>query len=99
MERIVNFNWPGNIRELRNLVERAMILSNGTTLVVDVQDGSTTTATPPMTIEGMERMHINSVLEKTGWRIRGRNGAAEILGLKPTTLHAKMKKLGISRPR
>lgn len=97
MEAMEHYHWPGNIRELRNLVERAMILSNGTTLVVDVQDGSSPITTQPMTIEGMERMHINSVLERTGWRIRGKNGAAEILGLKPTTLNSRMKKLGIRR--
>jgi len=97
MEAMERYRWPGNIRELRNLVERAMILNNGTTLVVDIQDGSAMAASEPMTIEGVERMHINSVLEKTGWRIRGRNGAAEILGLKPTTLNSKMKKLGIKR--
>lgn len=97
MEAMERYLWPGNIRELRNLVERAMILSNGATLVVDVQDGSTTSSTQAMTIEGVERMHINSVLEKTGWRIRGKNGAAEILGLKPTTLNSRMKKLGIKR--
>ncbi|TWJ18718.1 sigma 54-interacting transcriptional regulator [Geobacter argillaceus] len=97
MEAMERYHWPGNIRELRNLVERAMILSSGATLVVDVQDGSSPITTQPMTIEGMERMHINSVLERTGWRIRGRNGAAEILGLKPTTLNSRMKRLGIRR--
>ncbi len=97
MEAMERYRWPGNIRELRNLVERAMILSNGTTLVVEIQDGSATITDEPMTMEGVERMHINAVLEQTGWRIRGRNGAAEILGLKPTTLNSRMKKLGIKR--
>ncbi len=97
MDAMERYLWPGNIRELRNLVERAMILSKGTTLVVDVPDGSGTTAAPPMTIESLERSHITSVLDKTGWRIRGKNGAAEILGMKPTTLHARIKKLGIRR--
>jgi transcriptional regulator with GAF, ATPase, and Fis domain len=97
MEAMERYRWPGNIRELRNLVERAMILSQGATLIVDVPDGATATAALPMTIEGLERNHISSVLEKTGWRIRGRNGAAELLGLKPTTLHSRMKKLGIMR--
>ncbi|MCM2356810.1 MAG: sigma 54-interacting transcriptional regulator [Geobacteraceae bacterium] len=97
MEAMERYLWPGNIRELRNLVERAMILSNGATLVVDVPEGAAATAAPPMTIAGMERLHITSVLEKTGWRIRGKNGAAEILGLKPTTLNSRMKKLGIKR--
>lgn len=97
MEAMERYHWPGNIRELRNLVERAMILNNGATLVVDIQDGTAGAGIAPMTIEGMERMHINAILEKTGWRIRGRNGAAEILGLKPTTLNSRMKKLGIRR--
>ena len=82
---------------MRNLVERAMILNSGPTLVIDVLGDSATIPAAPMTIEGMERAHINSVLEKTGWRIRGKNGAAEILGLKPTTLNSRMKKLGIRR--
>ncbi|ACM18541.1 sigma-54-dependent sensor transcriptional regulator, PAS and GAF domain-containing [Geotalea daltonii FRC-32] len=97
MDAMERYHWPGNIRELRNLVERAMILNNGASLVMDIQDGVSAATAQPMTIEGMERMHINSVLEKTGWRIRGRNGAAEILGMKPTTLNSRMKKLGIRR--
>lgn len=97
MEAMERYLWPGNIRELRNLVERAMILCTGTTLVVDVPDISATSTALPMTIESMEHMHIISVLEKTGWRIRGKSGAAEILGLKPTTLNSRMKKLGIKR--
>ena len=97
MEAMERYPWPGNIRELRNLVERAMILNNGGQLVIDVPDGSAAIAGQPMTIEGMERAHINSVLEKAGWRIRGKNGAAEILGMKPTTLNSRMKKLGIKR--
>jgi transcriptional regulator with GAF, ATPase, and Fis domain len=97
MEAMERYHWPGNIRELRNLVERAMILCSGTTLVIDVPDMSVTSSALPMTIESVERLHIISVLEKTGWRIRGTGGAAEILGLKPTTLNSRMKKLGIRR--
>ena len=97
MEAMERYGWPGNIRELRNLVERAMILNDGAPLVVEVPDGSAALAGQPMTIEGMERMHIATVLEKTGWRIRGSNGAAELLGMKPTTLNSRMKKLGIRR--
>jgi transcriptional regulator with GAF, ATPase, and Fis domain len=96
MEAMQRYRWPGNVRELRNLVERAMILCGGATLVVEVPDGSPAAA-PLMTIEDMERLHIRSVLEKTGWRIRGANCAAEILGMKPTTLNSRMKKLGIAR--
>ena len=97
MEAMERYLWPGNIRELRNLIERAMILCTGTTLVMDVPDGTPSNATQPMTLEELERTHINSVLDKTGWRIRGRSGASEILGMKPTTLHSRMKKLGIKR--
>lgn len=97
MEAMERYPWPGNVRELRNLVERAMILCNGATLVVEVPDSSDSIVSSQMTIEEMERRHINSVLKKTGWRIRGKNGAAEILGLKPTTLNSRMKKLGIRR--
>lgn len=97
LEVMERYSWPGNIRELRNLVERAMILSNGGTLVVDIQDGSAATASEPMTMEAAERSHISAVLEMTGWRIRGKGGAAEILDMKPTTLHSRIKKLGVSR--
>ena len=97
MEAMERYQWPGNVRELRNLVERAMILSSGVTLVVEVPDASAATVAPLMTLEGLERKHIKSVLEMTGGRIRGGYGAAEILGLKPTTLNSRMKKLGIRR--
>ncbi|WP_026840032.1 sigma 54-interacting transcriptional regulator [Citrifermentans bremense] len=97
MEIMERYRWPGNIRELRNLVERAMILSNGGTLVVAIQDGSGATANEPMTMEAAERKHIGFILEKTGWRIRGKGGAAEILDMKPTTLHSRIKKLGVKR--
>jgi len=97
MEAMMHYPWPGNVRELRNLVERAMILSSGSIVVVDVPESSASSITPAMSLENMERMHIISVLGKTGWRIRGSNGAAEILAIKPTTLDSRMKKLGIVR--
>lgn len=97
MEAMELYQWPGNIRELRNVVERAMILSNGPSLIVDVPDISAAISAPSMSIAEMERRHIISVLDRTRWRVRGRNGAAEILGLKPTTLDSKMKKLCIKR--
>jgi len=74
-----------------------MILSNSSTLVVDVPDGSAAMTLPAVTLKEMERLHILAVLERSGWRVRGKNGAAEILEIKPTTLDAKMKKLGIKR--
>ena len=97
MEALERYPWPGNIRELRNMVERAMILSQGAILVVDVPDAAASAVSPSMSFEEMERTHIVSVLERTGWRVRGNNGAAEILALKPTTLDSMMKKLGIAR--
>jgi transcriptional regulator with GAF, ATPase, and Fis domain len=74
-----------------------MILSSGGSLVVDMQDRPETNAVPASSLEDAERAHIHAVMEKTGWRVRGMGGAAEILGLKPTTLESKMKKLGIKR--
>ena len=91
------YAWPGNVRELMNVVERAMILAKGSVLHVELGGpaGSTDPATTNLT--EIESNHMLKVLEMTGWRIRGKNGAAELLGLKPTTLHSRMKKLGIER--
>lgn len=99
MEALEHYCWPGNIRELRNVVERAMILSKGAVLVIDVPDSAASVISPTMSLEDMERTHIISVMERTGWRVRGRNGAAEILAVNPTTLDSKMKKLKIVRKR
>ncbi len=99
MEALQRYSWPGNVRELRNLVERAMILANGPILRI------TMPGTPPLfpsvssrKMEDVERDHVLSILEKCGWRVRGAHGAAEQLGIKPTTLEARMAKLGIRRP-
>ncbi len=98
MEALERYPWPGNVRELRNMIERAMILSNSPTLCVELPDTSSAPASSQaITLEEMARAHILSVMEKSGWRVRGPNGAAAILGLKPTTLDSKMKKLGIHR--
>jgi PAS domain S-box-containing protein len=98
MEDLQHYPWPGNARELRNVVEHAMITSQGGALNLRPPQ------TPPEPIAGseklvdVERRHILAVLAKTGWRITGKNGAAEILGMKRTTLQSRMKKLGIQRP-
>ena len=97
MDALERYHWPGNIRELRNVVERAMILNNGPTLVVDLPDNSAATTSVEMSFEEMERMHIISVLDSTGWRVRGKQGAAEKLHLNPSTLESKMRRLGIKR--
>ena len=91
--------WPGNVRELRNVIERAMILAHGSRLRIDLPGGAAV-ATPSQgltTLAEAEREHIQRVLDTTGGRIRGIGGAAEILGLKPTTLESRMAKLGLHR--
>ncbi len=96
--RMQTYEWPGNIRELRNVVERAMILSTGSVLKIDMATKATQTALNLQTLEEVEREHITSVLERTQWRISGAGGAADVLGMVPTTLHSRMKKLEIVRP-
>ncbi len=107
MESFQQYSWPGNIRELENIVERAVILSRGSQLepgdwlpkatVSASADASSSGPTPVLTLEDKEREHIIEVLNQTGWRVRGKGGAAELLGMKPTTLEARMKKLNIQR--
>ena len=91
------YPWPGNVRELRNVIERAMILSKDATLRITLPEIAASKTYQKGTLEEVERRHIHEVLESTGWRIRGKNGAAELLGLKPTTLDSRIKKLGIQR--
>jgi transcriptional regulator with GAF, ATPase, and Fis domain len=98
MEDLQNHPWPGNARELRNVVEHAMIVSTGRILDVRVPQRVSSEVSANIRLEDAERRHILGVLQKSGWRLAGRGGAAEILGLKRTTLQSKMKKLGIRRP-
>ena len=92
------YPWPGNVRELRNTIERVMILASGPTLKIDRPGTVATPVTRGLaTLAEAEREHIQRVLEFTGGRIRGASGAAEILGLKPTTLESRMAKLGLHR--
>lgn len=98
MQALQSYSWPGNVRELRNVIEHAMIVSNKKNLDVHVPQGTATETDATGSFQDMERTHIVAVLEKTGWRIAGPGGAAEVLGMKRTTLQAKMKKLGINRP-
>jgi PAS domain S-box-containing protein len=97
MDALQSYSWPGNVRELRNMIEHAMILSKGKSLDVHVPKRASSETEDTGNLQEMERMHLITVLEKTGWRISGQGGAAEVLGLKRTTLQAKMKKLGIKR--
>jgi transcriptional regulator with GAF, ATPase, and Fis domain len=101
MEGLKRYAWPGNIRELEHVIERAVILSQGAEL--ELGDWLPKSAAPAgngsaSTLEEVERAHIAAVLGQTNWRVSGDKGAAKILGLNPTTLEARMKKLGIERP-
>ncbi|MGH7559971.1 MAG: sigma-54 interaction domain-containing protein [Gemmatimonadales bacterium] len=106
LDALAGHPWPGNIRELANIIERSVIVTQGPELqlgewvtgqytpvpaVTEGVDGSS------LTLEEMERQHIIRTLERTGWKVSGPRGAAEALCLKPTTLEARMKKLGIVR--
>ena len=92
------YSWPGNIRELRNVVERAMIVGTGRRLVIPSPAASPAALRRSARLEDVEKEHIRAVLEGCGWRIRGSDGAAGKLGLKPTTLETRMAKLGLRRP-
>ncbi|HUI75748.1 MAG TPA: sigma 54-interacting transcriptional regulator [Candidatus Acidoferrum sp.] len=114
MDALVSYSWPGNVRELENLIERAVLLSPGKELRVPLSElrssngaaAAATVAEPPQatagsslaTMEEAERQHILRALRQTQWRIAGPRGAATILGMKRTTLQARMRKLGIRRP-
>jgi formate hydrogenlyase transcriptional activator len=110
-----SYDWPGNIRELRNLIERAVILARGGALEFDLPAASDALPIAPLSkavdeantvgefftepeMQQRERENLLAVLKKSGWKIKGVNGAAELLGVKPTTLLSRMKKKGLKRP-
>jgi transcriptional regulator with GAF, ATPase, and Fis domain len=102
MENLSRYPWPGNIRELQNVIERAVVLAKGP--VVHVDD-SMLRADEPLggaafidTLENTERNHIVRALNETNWVIHGRKGAADMLGIHPSTLRSRMEKLGIKKP-
>ena len=97
MEAMQRYSWPGNVRELRNVVERAMILCRSEKLVIDLPEPSAPGTEEGVTLDEIQRRHILHILAQTGSRIRGSGGAAELLGIKPTTLESRMLRLGISR--
>jgi formate hydrogenlyase transcriptional activator len=123
MQRLASYDWPGNIRELQNVLERAILLSPGDTLMlapdfapvpaaaafgVPASAGQAQELLAPaapakagtanVSLEEVERRHIESVLYQTNWMIEGERGAAKILNLNPSTLRSRMKNLGIKRP-
>jgi transcriptional regulator with GAF, ATPase, and Fis domain len=109
-----NYDWPGNVRELRNVVERAVILARGGALVFNLPDGGGAARSAPETrapavendaglltepeIRRRLRDNLREALTRSGWKIYGPGGAAERLGVKPTTLASRMRKLGLRRP-
>jgi transcriptional regulator with GAF, ATPase, and Fis domain len=113
--KLQNYDWPGNIRELRNVIERAIILARGGPLHFDLPLTGAAMASPlskhgpanksvpqiltKAEMEAFVRENLRSAMEKTGWKLRGAGGAAELLGLKPTTLFAQMRKIGLRRPK
>ena len=98
MDQLQRYPWPGNIRELRNVVERAMIVSSGARLKVERPGADAARPPQGLALADVERAHILRVLEQCAWRIRGQHGAAAILELKPTTLEFRIAKLGLRRP-
>jgi transcriptional regulator with GAF, ATPase, and Fis domain len=100
MAALARYRWPGNVRELRNVVERAMILATDSTLRIALPEapGVRVPAATATTLLQSERRLIEAALAQCGWRIRGESGAAARLGLKPSTLESRMRKLGIVRP-
>jgi formate hydrogenlyase transcriptional activator len=101
IDALMLYDWPGNIRELENMVERALILSVGSTLEygdwIPSAKNTSGNQTMPLKMEDVEKEHIISVLNQTNWKVSGEKGAAKILGLNPTTLESRMKKLEIKR--
>jgi len=95
MEMLQHHPWPGNIRELRNVIEHGTIITTDETLKVPMLEHAAPEALPVLTLADSEREHIMKALERTGWRIKGDRGAAAALGLKPSTLYNRMSKLGI----
>ncbi len=105
MEILTAYAWPGNIRELENVIERAVILADGSELEIDPEVVALPHTAPTAVQEpggkslvSVERDHILSVLRQTNWVIEGAHGAAKLLGLHPNTLRSRLKKLGITRP-
>jgi PAS domain S-box-containing protein len=103
MQQLMSYTWPGNIRELQNVIERAIILTPGNVLSLDQQFQPAPRAAGPApastsSLKDAERRHIQSVLAQANWVIEGERGAAKILGMHPNTLRSRMKKLGVKKP-
>lgn len=101
MDNFLHYDWPGNVRELQNIVERAAVLASGPIVQIEesmVGSGEIARESAVDTLENAERNHILRALNETHWVVHGKKGAAEILGINPSTLRSRMEKLGIKRP-
>jgi transcriptional regulator of acetoin/glycerol metabolism len=102
LNNLMEYHWPGNVRELESVIERAVITSQGTKLqvldsfVTSGKNGNSDQKRVKM-LDDLERDHILQVLQTNYWRIEGKNGAAVLLGINPSTLRARMRKFGITR--
>jgi DNA-binding NtrC family response regulator len=113
-EALLNHDWPCNIRELCNVIQRAAIVAQGGALQFDLPTGNPPAQRPPQKpaigddsnagylteaeMRRRERENLSIVLQKTGWRVKGAAGVAELLGVRPTTLFARIEKMGLRRP-
>ena len=97
VESLQRYHWPGNVRQLKNVIEHSVIVSRGETLKVSMPEESLASGAKPAALAEMEREYILQTLKAVGWRIKGPQGAAGILGMKPSTLYTRMEKLGIRR--
>ena len=103
MSQLKQYEWPGNIRELENLLERATIVSRGETLIIPGFESQSQKSKMPLrnnnlSLTTVQRNHILHVLDMCDWKITGQGGAAELLDMRPSTLRDRMQKLGIERP-
>jgi formate hydrogenlyase transcriptional activator len=104
MGALVAYDWPGNVRELQNVIERAVILCSGDSLTVEGMLGDfevprrADERSLKQDLESVERSNILRALEESDWKVKGEGNAASRLGLKPSTLRSRMKKLGIAKP-
>ena len=100
MQRLTKYNWPGNIRELENIIQRSIITSTSNILKIGpwFEKQSDPLKETPLALTELERSHIIKVLKSTNWRVSGKKGAAEKLQINPKTLYSRLEKLGIKRP-
>src|SRR3984957_13735674 len=100
METLVNYSWPGNIRELRNIIERSVILTTGKRLTIpkdDLRESRPAAPAAVLTMDDAARRHILDALDASNWVVGGPSGAASMLGMKRSTLQSRMQKLGVMR--